>query len=75
MLDPEGKVNFELYQSQSFDFAVVVQEAKAVFSQFEEIDSIICPSDIHAIALLHEVQKEIEVFHKIFRLLVMMTYQ
>ena len=53
----EGKIAFDVYQSHSFDFGEVEQDAKIIFEQFKETDSMICPSDIHAIALLHEALK------------------
>lgn len=53
----EGKIAFDIYQSHSFDFGEVEQDAKIIFEQFKETDSMICPSDIHAIALLHEALK------------------
>lgn len=51
------KVTFDVYQSQSFEFDVIEEDAKLIFNQFLHVDSIICPSDIHAIALLHEAQR------------------
>ncbi|GHU44128.1 LacI family transcriptional regulator [Bacilli bacterium] len=53
----EKHIVYDVYQSQSFDFGEVEQDARTIFQKFKEIDSMICPSDIHAIALLHEALK------------------
>lgn len=48
-------VSISICTSQSFDFEKIQEEAKESLDQFKEIDSIIAPSDIHAIAFIHEL--------------------
>lgn len=46
---------FAIEDSASFDFAEIQIEAKTLLDHHPDIDSIIAPSDIHAIAYLHEI--------------------
>ncbi|VTS19243.1 ribose transport operon repressor [Streptococcus porcinus] len=49
------KVDVHICDSKSFDFDDIQSEAKRYLDQFVGIDSIIAPSDIHAIAYIHEL--------------------
>ncbi|MFV0556855.1 MAG: LacI family DNA-binding transcriptional regulator [Lactovum sp.] len=43
------------FYSQDYNFSVVQKEASKLLDEFPEVDSIIAPSDIHAIAFIHEI--------------------
>lgn len=42
-------------ESASFDFDMIQKEAHVALDRYDRIDSIIAPSDIHAIAYIHEL--------------------
>lgn len=42
-------------ESHSFDFEEIQRETRLNFKKFIEVDSIIAPSDVHAIAYIHEL--------------------
>ena len=44
-----------IYDSQSFEFESIQAEAQVILTKEQAIDSIIAPSDIHAIAYIHEL--------------------
>lgn len=48
-------VSVTIYDSATFDFESIQVEAKKALDLHPSIDSIIAPSDIHAIAYLHEL--------------------
>ena len=41
--------------SHSFDFELIQEEARSILATHSDVDSIIAPSDIHAIAYIHEL--------------------
>lgn len=47
--------NLSICDSDSFDFERIQKEARVYLEEFPEVDSIIAPSDIHAIAYIHEL--------------------
>ncbi|GAB2025673.1 LacI family DNA-binding transcriptional regulator [Lactovum odontotermitis] len=51
----EHQADFRTYYSLDYNFSVVRDEAKAVLDDFPELDSIIAPSDIHAVAFISEI--------------------
>ena len=53
----EKKVDFKAFYSQSYDFEEIQKEAREVLANKENFDSIIAPSDIHAMAYIHEIHR------------------
>lgn len=51
-------VTIYICDSQSFDFETIQQEACRHLKTYPTIDSIIAPSDIHAIAYIHELHSK-----------------
>ncbi|MGT2933063.1 LacI family DNA-binding transcriptional regulator [Streptococcus catagoni] len=51
----EEKVTLRVVDSDSFDFDLIQAEAQRNLAFYQNIDSIIAPSDIHAIAYIHEL--------------------
>jgi LacI family transcriptional regulator len=49
------KASYREFFSTSFDFNVAQREVKAVLDDFPEVDTIIAPSDVHAIAFEREI--------------------
>lgn len=43
------------FYSKDYNFSVIQKEAAKILDSFPEVDSIIAPSDIHAIAFVHEI--------------------
>lgn len=48
-------IEYVTEESNSFDFEEIQKEAKVVLDRQSNVDSIIAPSDIHAIAYIHEL--------------------
>lgn len=53
-LEKEG-AHYRAFYSQSYVFEQIQREAKELLADFPRVDSIIAPSDIHAIAYIHEI--------------------
>ena len=53
----EKQVDFKAFYSQSYDFEEIQKEAREVLANEENFDSIIAPSDIHAMAYIHEIHR------------------
>lgn len=53
----EKQVDFKAFYSQSYDFEKIQKEAREVLANEENLDSIIAPSDIHAMAYIHEIHR------------------
>ncbi|HEL0026536.1 TPA: LacI family DNA-binding transcriptional regulator [Streptococcus equi subsp. zooepidemicus] len=51
----EAGVRTSICDSSSFDFEAIQDEAKQALADFPDLDSVIAPSDIHAIAYIHEL--------------------
>lgn len=51
----EKAVTVSICDSQSFDFDTIQSEAKQMLDNYPDSDSIIAPSDVHAMAYIHEV--------------------
>ncbi|MGT2886992.1 LacI family DNA-binding transcriptional regulator [Streptococcus didelphis] len=45
----------QVCESKSFDFDLIQEEARKNLDKYADIDSVIAPSDIHAIAYIHEL--------------------
>lgn len=43
------------FYSQSYDFSIIQTEAKRILDSYPQVDTIIAPSDIHAIAFIREI--------------------
>ncbi|SCA93079.1 Ribose operon repressor [Pseudolactococcus piscium] len=56
ILKKYNKVIYHEFQSTSYDLEELQQESKHLLEKYKEIDSIIAPTDVHAIALIHEIQ-------------------
>lgn len=56
VLTKEERIVYQEFQSNSYDLDELQKESKYVLEKYKEIDSIIAPTDVHAIALLHEIQ-------------------
>lgn len=54
----DKEVTVKICTSQSFDFEKIQQEARTALQEQKNIDSIIAPSDIHAIAFMHELHSQ-----------------
>lgn len=50
-----NNIEFKEFFSQSYDFSVVQEEAQFLLESYPEVDSIISPSDIHAMAFIKEI--------------------
>lgn len=50
-----SNVKYLVEESSSFEFEEIQKEAKITLEKYKGIDSIIAPSDIHAIAYIHEL--------------------
>lgn len=53
----EKGITFKTFYSKSYDFEQIQKEAKKVLAYRKNFDSIIAPSDIHAIAYIHEIHR------------------
>lgn len=53
-LEDKG-ASYRAFYSQSYAFEQIQEEARQLLQDFPEVDSIIAPSDIHAIAYIHEI--------------------
>ncbi|MCL2112577.1 MAG: LacI family transcriptional regulator [Streptococcaceae bacterium] len=53
----KAKVEFQKFYSKSYDFDTIQEEAKEVFALENDFDAIIAPSDIHAMAYMHEIHR------------------
>jgi LacI family transcriptional regulator len=51
----DTNVHHRTYFSKDYNFSVVREEAARVLDDFPQVDSIIAPSDIHAIAFIREI--------------------
>ncbi|MDR2977291.1 MAG: LacI family transcriptional regulator [Streptococcaceae bacterium] len=51
----ESSAHFRTYYSKDYNFSVVREEAARVLDDYLQVDSIIAPSDIHAIAFIREI--------------------
>lgn len=49
------EVTTHISDSQTFDFDDIIEEARMALDTYPNVDSIIAPSDIHAIAYIHEL--------------------
>ncbi len=49
------KIPYQEFYSETYDFLSIQEEAKVLLDTAPEIDSIITPSDIHAIAYIREI--------------------
>jgi LacI family transcriptional regulator len=49
--------NYQAFYSKSYDFDQIQQEAKMVLGSGHDFDTIIAPSDIHAMAYIHEIHR------------------
>ncbi|HEY0222859.1 MAG TPA: LacI family DNA-binding transcriptional regulator [Lactovum miscens] len=47
--------NYKKFYSKSYNFEVIQEEANNLLDCFQEVDTIIAPSDVHAIAFIHEI--------------------
>ncbi|HEM6089059.1 LacI family transcriptional regulator [Streptococcus suis] len=48
-------IRMVISDSHSFDFELIQEEARSILATHSDVDSIIAPSDIHAIAYIHEL--------------------
>ena len=53
----QAKSNYKIVNSQSFLLEDAIITAQTVFRQFPQVDTVIAPSDIHAIALIQEAYR------------------
>lgn len=51
----EHRAHFQTYFSKDYNFSVVRDEAREILNGFPKVDSIIAPSDIHAVAFMREI--------------------
>ena len=49
------KVAHREFCSKSYNFEVLQKEAKEILASYPEVDTVIAPSDVHAIAFIHEI--------------------
>ncbi|MFC4652088.1 LacI family DNA-binding transcriptional regulator [Lactococcus nasutitermitis] len=48
-------VHYQKFYSNSYNFEDIQVEANKLLNEFQEVDTIIAPSDIHGIAFIHEI--------------------
>ncbi len=53
----QANVNYQVFQSMSYDFSEIQAEAEELLKGKERFDTIILPSDIHAVAYMQEIHR------------------
>lgn len=53
----QAAVNYQGFQSMSYDFSEIQAEAEKLLSKQKTLDTIILPSDIHAVAYMQEIHR------------------
>ncbi|WP_339012877.1 LacI family DNA-binding transcriptional regulator [Lactococcus garvieae] len=50
-------VNYQVFQSRSYDFSEIQAEAEKLLRKQKTLDTIILPSDVHAVAYMQEIHR------------------
>ncbi|MFK4934853.1 LacI family DNA-binding transcriptional regulator [Lactococcus garvieae] len=50
-------VNYQVFQSMSYDFSEIQAEAEKLLRKQKTLDTIILPSDVHAVAYMQEIHR------------------
>ena len=53
----QADVNYQVFQSMSYDFSEIQAEAEELLKGKERFDTIILPSDVHAVAYMQEIHR------------------
>ncbi len=53
----QAAVNYQVFQSRSYDFSEIQAEAEKLFRKQKTLDTIILPSDVHAVAYMQEIHR------------------
>ncbi|WP_308004171.1 LacI family DNA-binding transcriptional regulator [uncultured Lactococcus sp.] len=53
----QADMNYQVFQSMSYDFSEIQAEAEELLKGKERFDTIILPSDVHAVAYMQEIHR------------------
>lgn len=53
----QAAVNYQVFQSMSYDFSEIQAEAEKLLCKQKTLDTIILPSDVHAVAYMQEIHR------------------
>ena len=53
----QAAVNYQVFQSRSYDFSEIQAEAEKLLRKQKTLDTIILPSDVHAVAYMQEIHR------------------